>query len=165
MKKEILNEVEKKFNLNECVIMRSCYDRTEANMAIRRSVKAFINPINKAMKEATDAYNKVAEKYLDGKDIKTLSEKELSELSTKMNVEIFKINSSIYPKIDLAKPSSLNFFVRFWTQFSFNHQVDGDFVIRQADEIDAKIIEVYPELDIDMDKEEDEEKKTEEVKK
>ena len=72
-----------------------------------------------------------------------------------MNVEIYKINSNIYPKIDLSRDSSLNFFIRFWTQFSFNHEVDGEFTMRQADEIDAKIVELHPELGIDLDNKEE----------
>lgn len=155
MKKEVLNEVEKVFNLNECAIMRSCYDRTEANMAIRRSARPFINPINKAMQEASVLYNAKAKELIGDKEPKDLSQEELKEFSEKMNVEIYKINSNIYPKIDLSRDSSLNFFIRFWTQFSFNHEVDGEFTMRQADEIDAKIVELHPDLGIDLDNKEE----------
>lgn len=154
MREQKMNNEVKIFNLNECVTMRLCYDRTEAPMAIKRSVRPFIKAISASLKEASDKYNEVAKEYLGGKDPKSLTDDERKSLSDHMNINIFKINSEIYPAIDLARPSTLNFFVRFWTPFSFK-QEDGEYNLRLADEVDDKIVDLYPELEMDLDKEEE----------
>jgi len=155
MRKPKMNNETKTFNLNECVTMKICYDRTEAPIAIKRSIRPFIKAINKALNETSEKYNQIAKDYLGAKDPKSLTEEEAKAFSNHMNVNIFKINSEIYPAIDLARPSTANFFIRFWTPFAFKLEVDGEYNLKLADDIDEKVVELYPELEMSLDKEDE----------
>jgi hypothetical protein len=149
-----MSEVQNVFNLNDCMLFKTCYNRTEASMAIKRSVRPFIKAINKAMKEeAIPKYNAKAEELLAGRKPEELSKEELKKFQDDYSSAMYQINAEIYPNIILDRNSTWNFFARFWSDFSFSAEKDGDFMMQEADSTDTKVVERYPDLNVDLDSE------------
>lgn len=148
-----MKEKQETFNLNECMLFKVCYSRTEANMAIRRSVRPLIKAINKSLEEAKVVYEKQMEHLLDGRKMEELSEDEKKKIFTQWNKDVYEYNETIFPAFSLERESSKNFFIRYWTQFAFNPKADDQYMLDLSEEVDTKLVEIYPDLDIDLDAE------------
>ena len=148
-------ENQKEFNLNDCVLFKMCYDQTEANLVVKRSVRPMIKSINKAIKENEEAYNNLFKEALGGKDVKGLTEDEQKEVFTKFNDSVYEHNKKVFPEFILERNSTHNFFIRFWTPFMFDPKTNSPFTIKEADRLDENIVEIYPDLDVNLDAEEE----------
>lgn len=148
------------FDLNDCVVLRLCFQGTEASMAVKRSVRPMMKAIGEALTEAQKQYEAKTKEILGGKEIKDLSKEEQNSAISKINMAVYDINKTIFPRFDLKRESTRNFFLRFWSSYTFDPKVTEQFVIEQSDAIDEKVVEIYPDLDINL----DEPEQTEEIK-
>lgn len=136
------------FNLNEGLIFKAVFDKTNTNLAVKRSVRPFMNSLNKAINEAKSEYNKIRDEVF--KDEKTSQEEKQSLFGGK----VADYNNKIILDIDFEKNSTRNFFYSFWNRFEFNPDLFGDNISDIVEEIDQKVCAIYPQLDVNIDKEE-----------
>lgn len=158
-------ENQKTFNLNDAVLFKLCFDKTECSIAVRRSVRPFIKAINASIQEALPVYEAKALELLEGKKMEDLKEEDQKEFFGKYNKIVFDVNKDIYPNFDLKRNSTYNFFLRFWSPFTWPVETTDPFTRKHADEVDEKVVELFPELDVNVDEPSEESSTQEEITK
>lgn len=137
------------FTLNEGLIFKAVFDATLTNFSVKRSVRPFIKVISSALKEAKAEYDKIRKEIFESE--KTEQEK-MSEFANK----IADYNNKVILNFDFTRNSTKNFFYSFWNRFEFDPKLFGENISEITEEIDEKICSIYPELNVDLDKPEEE---------
>ena len=142
-----------KFNLNEILLFKFVFNSTVTSSSMRRSVRPFMKVINEAIKSAEPKYQEAAkiveEKFKNSEKNEENSQKMLMEMGS----ATLKINEEIFTEFDFTRNSTKNFFISFWTPFQWNPEIHGKSIIEKVEELDEKICEVYPEIDVNIDRE------------
>lgn len=137
----------KKLNLNECLIMKMAYNKSSLATAMRRAVRPFLNPINKAVKDAAPEYEKMLKEIKSNKDNKDLSNEEIFKIFDRKATEY---NNKVLVDIDFSRNSSKAFIYQVWSPFQWDPKEVGEATIDLIDAIDEKLVEIYPEINIDL---------------
>lgn len=142
-----------KFNLNEVLLFKFVFNSTVTTSAMRRSVRPFMKVVNEAIKSAEPKYKEAAkvleEKFKDSENNEETSKKMLMEMGS----ATLKVNEEIFVEFDFTRNSTKNFFISFWTPFQWNPEMHGKSIIERVEELDEKVCEIYPEIDVNIDKE------------